>query len=76
MRGWVDVGVGGSRGMHFCSVIFNIILLGKNFLDYLNRIIIKLFLAHLKDLNGHLCLIHKINRHTYKIHIYTQTKTI
>ena len=60
---------------YFFTILF-VPILGTNFLDYLNRIIIKLFLGHLKDLNGHLCLIHKINRHTYKIHIRTQTKTI
>ena len=67
----------GGMGVEVCicsEVFFPIILLGTNFPDYLIRIIIKLFLGALKDLNVHICLIHEINRHTYKIHIHTQTR--
>lgn len=52
------------------------ILLRTNFPDYLNRIIIKLLLGSLKDLNVPVCLMHEIHMHTYKIHIHTKTKQI
>lgn len=59
--------VGGSGGVCSDVGIFFIILLGTKFPDYLKRIIVKLFLGYLKNLNMPLCLIHEtlINGHPY-----------
>lgn len=56
--------------------IFPIILLETNLSDYLNRIIVKLCLGSLKDFTVPLCIIQEISRHTYKVHIHTEPKTM
>lgn len=58
------------------SAILPIILLETNLSDYLKRIVVKLCLGYLKDFTVPLCIIHEIRRHTYKVHIHTEPKTM
>lgn len=60
----------------FAQLFPPIILLETNLSAYLNRIIVQLFLGSLKDFNVHLCIIHKISRHTDKIHRHIEPQTM